>query len=90
MADDYKPVIDQFGNPISRADIALLKSEIAAPSSFSVRAPFVGNIGFDIEPRRLGAIIRAADNGSTRDWFILAEQIEELFTHCLLYTSRCV
>ncbi len=88
MADGYKPVVDQFGNAISRAEIAQLKTQVAAPSGFSARPPFAGHLAFDIEPRRLGAVIRAADNGQTRDWFILAEEIEELFTHYYAVLSK--
>lgn len=81
MADNVTGLIDQFGTPIQAWEIARLKSPIAAPSSTSVRQPFVGHLAFGIDPGRLGMIIRAADLGQTRDWFIVAEEIEELFTH---------
>jgi phage gp29-like protein len=70
--------VDQDGNA---ADQALLRAEISAPSSFAARPPFEGNLAFGMSPQRLGAILRAADNANTRDWMILAEEIEELFTH---------
>ena len=85
MANDVGPpasgLVDQFGFNIKSEDIAALKSEIAAPSGFSSRPPFAGHLAFGIDPGRLGMLIRAADNGQTRDWFILAEEIEELFSH---------
>jgi phage gp29-like protein len=81
MASKYTPVIDQWGNPIPSEQIALLKQEISAPSSFSGRPPFEGSIAFGMSPKRLATILRAADNGNTRDWMILTEEIEELFTH---------
>jgi phage gp29-like protein len=81
MADDVSGLVDQFGAPIAAWEIARLKSPIAAPSSMSVRQPFVGNLAFGVDPGRLGAIIRAADMGQTRDWFIIAEEIEELYVH---------
>jgi phage gp29-like protein len=74
-------LVDQFGFAILSSDIAQLKGEMAAPSSFSGRPPFAGHLAFGIDPGRLGMIIRAADNGSTREWYILAEEIEELFSH---------
>lgn len=83
MSDD-SGLVDQFGTKISSADIALLREETSAPSNFSSRPPFVGHLAFGIDPGRLGVIIRSADNGQTREWMILAEEIEELFTH---YTS---
>jgi len=77
-------LVDQYNTPISSEDIALLKSQVAAPSSFSSRPPFAGNLAFGMDPGRLGMILRGADNFNSRDWYILAEEIEELFPH---YTS---
>jgi phage gp29-like protein len=88
MADDYKPVIDQFGNPISRSEIAVLKTQIAAPNSFGSRPPFTGDLAFATDPRRLGMLIRGANNGNTREWFILAEEIEENFPHYAAVLSK--
>lgn len=86
--DELSPLLDQFGMRIRQDDIDRLKSEEAAPSSFSARPPFAGHLAFDIHPGRLGAIVRAADNGQTRDWFILAEEIEELFSHYYAVLSK--
>ena len=84
MADDVFPLsglVDQFNVPIPRADIQKLREPIAEPSSVSARPPFAGHMAFGIDPGRLGMLIRGADNFQTREWFILAEEIEELFPH---------
>jgi phage gp29-like protein len=74
-------LLDQFGRAIDPKVIATLRQEIAAPSAISARPPFAGHLAFGMDPGRLGAIIRGADSGSSEEWFILAEEIEELFTH---------
>ena len=81
-------LVDQFGTPIGRAAIAQLRTPIAAPSSFSARPPFAGHLAFGINPGRLGMLMRGADNFNTRDWFILAEEIEELFPHYSAVLSK--
>jgi phage gp29-like protein len=82
MADSNNSgLVDQFGYTIKASDIAQLKGEMAAPSGFSGRPPFAGHLAFGIDPGRLGMVIRAADNFQTREWMILAEEIEELFSH---------
>ncbi len=89
MANDgLSKLIDQYGTPIAQWEIDRLKEEVAGPSAFSARPPFAGHLAFDIHPARLGSVIRAADNGSTRDWFIIAEEIEELFPHYLAALSK--
>ncbi|OYV40404.1 MAG: hypothetical protein B7Z80_04575 [Rhodospirillales bacterium 20-64-7] len=85
MSENVSKLIDQFGYPIKSAP---LETQIAAPSSFSARPPFAGHLAFGINPGRLGAVIRAADNGQTREWFILAEEIEELYTHYTAVLSK--
>ncbi len=84
MADDASKLIDQFGNPISRTQIALLRETIADTDSLQARPPFQGHLAFGIDPGRLGVILRGADYGNSLDWQILAEEIEEMFPH---YTS---
>jgi phage gp29-like protein len=74
-------LVDQFGKPISPAYIAALKQEIAEPTAFGSRPPYAGHLAFGINPARLGMLMMAADNGQTRDWFILCEEIEELYPH---------
>jgi phage gp29-like protein len=81
MADDDSRLIDQFGNVIRSSDIARLREPIAAPGGFGGRPPFEGHRAFGIQPWQIGMYLRAADNGSTRDWFVLCEEIEELYPH---------
>ena len=88
MADSYSLLVDQFGQPIPRPVSTVMDVEIAAPGSTTARPPFVGHLAFGINPGRLGALVRGADGGSTRDWFILAEEIEELFTHYSAVLSK--
>lgn len=78
-------IIDQYGNPISSAD---LRKELAATRSISGRPPFAGHQAFGMDPGRLGAIIRAADYGNTLQWMITAEEIEELYPHYLAVLSK--
>lgn len=88
MADDLSKLFDQFGMLIPRAAISRLQEPEAEPSAFSARSPFVGGLAEQLRPDRMSGIIRAADHGSTRDWFILAEGIEELFPHYLAVLSK--
>jgi phage gp29-like protein len=78
-------LIDQWGKPIPRAR---LQSEIAAPDYVSARPPFAGHYAYGMTPQRLASILRAADNGSTLDYFILAQEIEELFPHYYSVLSK--
>ncbi len=88
MANPVGWLVDQFKKRLSPPEVRVLHEEIAAPGSSSGRPPFVGHLAFDIDPRRLGAIIRAADNGQTRDWHIVAEELEELYTHYASVLSK--
>ncbi len=81
MSETLSGLVDQFNKPIPRADIAALREEISPTGGQFARPPFMGHLAFGIDPVRLGGIIKAADNGSTQEWFILAEEIEELFPH---------
>jgi len=78
MTEDVLRIIDQDGHPIPRS--ALTKS-IAAPSFVSARPPFPQHVAFGMNPFRLATILRAADQGSTLDYAVLAEEIEELYPH---------
>ncbi len=82
---EYLALVDQFGSKIPRG---LLTQEISAPDYRSARPPFEGHLAFGMNPVRLGAILRAADNGSTLDFMILAEEIEELFPHYYAVLSK--
>jgi phage gp29-like protein len=77
----YRPLLDQFENVIPPEDIAALREETAPVGGIYARPPFQGHIAWGINPQRLASIIRAADTGNTLDWFILAEEIEELYPH---------
>src|SRR6185437_306465 len=74
-------LVDQFGDPIPPEAIAALREEISPPGAQFARPPFDGHLAWGINPQRLGAIIRAADSGESREWMILAEEIEELYPH---------
>lgn len=79
---DVSGLIDPYSlKPISRASIAALREEISPVGGQFARPPFQGHLAFGIDPMRLAGIIKAADNGSTQEWMILAEEIEELFSH---------
>lgn len=82
---EHLSLLDQFGARIPRA---VLNKEIAAPNYRSARPPFEGHLAFGMNPQRLASILRAADNGSTLDFMILAEEIEELFPHYYAVLSK--
>lgn len=85
---DVSSLLDQFGKPITRAQIAQLREEISPVGGQFARPPFQGHLAFGIDPARLGGVIKAADNGSTQEWMILAEEIEELFPHYSTVLSK--
>jgi phage gp29-like protein len=74
-------LVDQYDNPISSADFALLETEVAGVSAIHGRPPFEGHIAFGLNPERLGTIVRAADTGSSLEWWLLAEEMEEIYPH---------
>jgi phage gp29-like protein len=93
MSDKLSPdklsfLIDQDGRRISGADIARLREQVAPPGPMHARPAFDGHIAFGMDPYRLAGIMLAADGGSSREWFILAEQIEELFPHYLAVLTK--
>jgi len=88
VSETLSGLVDEFNRPIRRADIARLREEISPVGGQFARPPFQGHLAFGIDPMRLGAIIKAADNGSTQEWFILAEEIEELFPHYAATLSK--
>lgn len=57
-----------------------LSREIAFADGYT-RSPWRSGIASALTPRRLGAIFRAADQGSPEDFFILADEIEERDAH---------
>lgn len=86
--DELSKLFDQYGALIPTAAIHRLQEPEAEPDAYSARPPFVEHLADRLRPDRLGAILRAADNGSTREWFILAEEMEELFPHYLSVLSK--
>lgn len=81
MPTERKGLIDQYGDPLPRAQIAQLGEEISDIRAIKGRPPFQGDLAFGMTPERLGAVMRAADNGSTLEWQIIAGQVELMFTH---------
>lgn len=71
-------IVDQWGNPVQRA---VLKQEIAGPTLTGVRSPIAGYPGDGLNPSRLAAILREADQGEPLRYFELAETIEERDLH---------
>ncbi|RJF70882.1 DUF935 domain-containing protein [Rhodopseudomonas palustris] len=65
------------GEPIRR----VLTSEIAGPTVSGIRSPFAAYPGDGLNPRRLAALLREADQGEPLSYFELAEQIEERDAH---------
>lgn len=88
MADVIRQLLDQFGEPIEGWRIARMREETAPVGAVHARPPFAEHLGFGIDPKRLGIILRAADTGNTREWMILAEEIEELFPHYYAVLSK--
>lgn len=77
MADTYS-ITDQYGRPIRKKE---LTDEIAAPSLTGVRSILTGYPADGLDPERLAAILRGADQGQADDYLELAEQIEERDLH---------
>lgn len=71
-------LVDQYGRPI-RKDV--LTTEVAGPTIGGLRSPMAGYPADGLNPVRLAAILRAADQGDPRSYFELAEQIEERDPH---------
>lgn len=81
MSDTASGLLDSAGRPIPRAMIARMREELGGTDALEARPPFVGHIATRLRPDSMASILAAADNGSTLDWQILAEEIEELFPH---------
>ena len=79
MADaSTSKLLDQFGRPIQRD---VLKQEVAGPTITGVRSPITGYPGDGLNPGRLAAILREADQGDPLRYLELAETIEERDLH---------
>jgi phage gp29-like protein len=81
MDDTASGLIDQDGRPIPRSVIASMRQEISGTDAIDGRPPFSGHFATRMRPELLGGIIRAADSGSSLEWRIVQEEIEELYPH---------
>jgi phage gp29-like protein len=81
MTDDVTGLLDQFGRPVPRSVVAAMRAEISNTDAIDGRPPFSGHFAARMRPELLGAVIRAADNGSSLEWRIVQEEIEELYPH---------
>mgnify|MGYP001326015804 FL=1 len=68
-------ILDQFGNPIKKKELA---QEIF-PSPSAVRQTVSATTGID--PVKLGAIFRDSERGDMDAYLAMAEEIEEKDTH---------
>ncbi|MEO0496913.1 MAG: DUF935 domain-containing protein [Pseudomonadota bacterium] len=73
-----KQLIDQYGNPISSAD---LSREIAAPQEFGQRRVIEDTVATGLTPEYLAQILREAATGHPRKYLTLAEEMEERYLH---------
>lgn len=73
-------LLDRWGNPVRRTE---LTKEIAAPTIGGVRSPITGYPGDGLNPVRLAAILKEADQGDPVRYLELAETIEERDAHYL-------
>lgn len=73
-------LLDQWGRPVKRA---ALTQEVAAPTYGGVRSPITGYPADGLDPLRLRAILRAADQGDPVQYLELAETVEERDLHYL-------
>ncbi len=71
-------LLDRFGKPVRRAG---LKKEISAAQTMGVRSPISGYPSDGLEPMRLAAILRQADQGDPLRFLELAEIMEERDMH---------
>jgi phage gp29-like protein len=68
---------DHRGEPIKTA---ALKAEHGA-SAHGIRSPYRNSEASSINPRRLGSLLRRADDGDTDAYFTLCQEIEERDSH---------
>ncbi|UOA25909.1 DUF935 domain-containing protein [Pseudosulfitobacter sp. DSM 107133] len=73
-------LLDHRGMPVRRAE---LREEISAPTMRGVRSPLAAYPSDGLNPERLGAILREADQGDPIRYMELAEIIEERDPHYL-------
>ena len=71
-------ILDVNGRPMKRE---LLTEEIAGPSVSGVRSIISNHPASGITPQRLASILRGSEQSNARNYFDLAEQMEELDPH---------
>jgi phage gp29-like protein len=81
MAEEMSGLLDADGRPIPRSVLAQMRAEISGTDAIEGRPPFAGHFATRMRPELLGGIIRAADNGSSLEWRIVQEEIEEMYPH---------
>jgi hypothetical protein len=64
MASLPRRLMDQFRKAVAPAEAKQLSEEISPVGAIHARPPFEGHIAWGINPQRLGAIMKAAANGS--------------------------
>lgn len=69
---------DHRGDPIQSSD---LKREHAAASITGVRSPYRQSVASRLTPSRLATLLRAADEGDTESFLVLADEMEERELH---------
>jgi len=73
------PILDPVtGKPIERT---ILTEEISGPTLTGVRQIFAEHPSEGLTPRRLGGILREAEQGAADAYLALAEDVEEKFIH---------
>lgn len=71
-------LVDQFGRPI---EYDTLEREIAGPSTSGLRSVLSAHPTSNLDPQRLGRIMRDAALGMPDAYFDLAEEMEEKYPH---------
>lgn len=71
-------LVDQWGRPLKKE---LLTQEVAGPGITGIRSPYTGYPADGLNPSRLAAILREADQGEPLSYYELAETIEERDLH---------
>lgn len=71
-------LVDQHGRPIVRE---ILTEEISGPTVTGVRQILSDHPSHGLDPRRLGHILRDAEQGDADAYLALAEDVEEKFIH---------
>ena len=72
------PLFDAYGRMV---DSSILARETAGPSLTGIRQPFAGHPAQGLNPARLAAILRAAEDGDATQYLELAEEMEEKDLH---------